>query len=111
MLDRRSVNWCGETESFFKTAVRYLHLLIRHASGTRAILPAAGDVQSVVLNFDLDLLGADAREFDLDDPAVRSLIDIGRRIPKLSAADILCCAGKLKKSVSGFGHLSVVSGR
>ena len=104
MLDLGAFDRRREIQRFLEVAVRDLHLLIRNARGARPVFAAAGNVEHISSNIDLDVLGRNASQLDLYDPTVRRLIDIRRRIPKLPATNILRRAGELKISIDRFCH-------
>lgn len=104
VLDSRLVDRCRESQRFFKIAVSYLHLLVRNARGAGLVLSTACDVENVALNIDLDVFRRHAGQLNLDDPTVRSLVNIRRRIPKLAASHVFGRANKLKMAIDRFGH-------
>ena len=53
------------------------------------IFSAADNGQIISLNIDLHVFGGDAGKLNFYDPAFVRLVNIGRRIPKLSGTEIL----------------------
>ena len=83
MIKLNAVDRRRERKGFLKPAIRYLHLMIRHAGNARPVLSTPSNIQLVALDFDLDILCRDPRKLDLNDPAVVGLINVGGRQPKL----------------------------
>ena len=84
MIKLNAVDRRRERKRLLKPAIRYLHLVIRHAGHARPVLSTPGDIQLVALNFYLDVLSGNARKLDLYDPAGVGLINISGREPKRS---------------------------
>ena len=89
MLYRRAFYRRRKPQRLFKIAVSDLHLLIRDSADARTVLATAGNGQSVALNIDLDLLSRNARQLNLNDPTIGRLINVRRRVPKLTRSDVL----------------------
>src|SRR5579885_699655 len=82
-LDRRALDGTGEAYRPLEAAVRDFELVVRDCLFTRLVAAAPGDAQRVALDPHLKLVGRDAREFKLDDPAVARAVHVRSRVPEL----------------------------
>jgi len=71
----------------------------RNTDRTRAVFSCTYDAENIPLDIYLQIFNRHAGEFDLYDPAVGSLIHIGRRVPQAPRLDLLRRSQKTKMTV------------
>jgi len=82
--DRRVLNRTRKLNHLFKPAVSNLELVMRNSFATYAVASQATDAQQAAVDRDLDILGPDARQINLHDPAIPRAVHIGGRTPQTS---------------------------
>jgi len=81
-LDGGALDGAGEADGLLEAAVGDLDLLADHALGADRVAPAAADDELGAADLDLQLVGADAGQLQLDDPPVARPVHVGRRRPQ-----------------------------
>ena len=69
-------------DRFLKTAVRNFHLLIAESFFEKSVSPATADPQACIVDLELEIVGADAGQINLYDPAIVTPVNVGSRVPQ-----------------------------
>ena len=82
MSERSFFDRAGKLNRLFKSTIGYFHLLIANAFFVDCVAPATSHTQIALVQIDLQLVGANAGEIQLDHPTVGGAINISSRIPQ-----------------------------
>src|SRR5437764_837204 len=82
----RTLDGTGEAYGLLEAAVGDFELVVGDRLAERLVASAARDAQRVARDANLQLVGHDAGQLQLDDPAVARPVHVRRRVPELLSA-------------------------
>ena len=82
MSERSFFDRAGKLNRLFKSTIGYFHLLIANAFFVDCVAPATSHTQIALVQIDLQLVGANTGDVELNHPAVGCPVNIGGRVPQ-----------------------------